>query len=108
MTYSVVITRVAKRDLFQTIAWWSEHRSAEQAEKWYGKIVPAIDTLSEQPDRCPVSPETDLLPTGIRQLHFGSGRRATHRIVFTIIGQQVRVLRIRHTAQQSLTLDELT
>jgi len=108
MTYRVVVTRAAKRDLFQTVAWWSEHRSAEQAERWYMKIVPAIDTLAEQPDRCPVSPETDLLPTGLRQLHFGSGRRPTHRIVFTIIDKEVRVLRIRHAAQQSLTLDDLT
>lgn len=107
MKYRVVITNAAKRDLFQTIAWWGEHRSFEQAERWYAKIVPAIDTLAEQPDRCPVSPETDLLPTGLRQLHFGLGRKTTHRIVFTIVGQEVRILRVRHAAQQNLTLDEL-
>jgi plasmid stabilization system protein ParE len=71
-------------------------------------VEPAIDTLAESPDRCPASPETNLLPTGLRELHFGLGRKATHRIVFTIIGQDVRVLRIRHAAQQGLTLDDLT
>lgn len=107
MTYRVILVRAAKRDLFETISWWSEHRSSEQAEQWYARIVPAIATLANDPDRCPVSPETDLLPTGLRQLHFGLGRKATHRIVFTIVDNEVRVLRIRHSAQQFLTLDDL-
>jgi len=108
MTYRVIVTGPAERDLLQTVSWWSEHRSSEQALRWYSKIGPAIDTLAESPDRCPASPETNLLPTGLRELHFGLGRKATHRIVFTIIGQDVRVLRIRHAAQQGLTLDDLT
>lgn len=108
MTYRVIVTGPAERDLRQIVRWWSEHRSTEQALRWYVRIGPAIDTLATRPERCPKSPETALLSTGLRQLHFGLGRRATHRIVFTIIGQEVRVLRIRHAAQQSLTLDDLT
>ena len=107
MKYRVVVTSSAKRDLFQTVAWWGEHRSFEQAERWYAGIVAAIDTLSDRPARCPVSPEDDLLPSGLWQLHFGVGRRTTHRIVFTVVEEEVRVLRVRHTAQQDLTPDDL-
>jgi plasmid stabilization system protein ParE len=107
MSFRVHVAHAAKRDIRQIAAWWSEHRSSEQALRWYANIGPAIETLADRPDRCPVSPEADLLPTGLRQLHFGLGRKATHRIVFTIIGQDVLVLRIRHAAQQSLTLDDL-
>jgi plasmid stabilization system protein ParE len=67
----------------------------------------AIETLAQQPDRCPHAPETDLLPTGLRELHFRSGRKITHRILFTVLSNNVRILRIRHAAQQYLTLDDL-
>jgi plasmid stabilization system protein ParE len=107
MSYRILISGPAERDIRETIAWWGENRSSEQAQRWYDSIYPAIATLSEHPDRCPVAPETDLLPTGIRQLQFGIGRRPTHRILFTIVGQEVRVLRVRHSAQQNLTLDDL-
>jgi plasmid stabilization system protein ParE len=108
MSLRVQVARAAKRDIRQIVAWWSEHRSTEQALRWFARIGPAIDTLGELADRCPISPESDLLPTGLRQLHFGLGRKATHRIVFTIVGEEVRVLRIRHAAQQSLTLEDLS
>jgi plasmid stabilization system protein ParE len=108
MTYRVHVAQAAKRDIRQTVAWWSEHRSSEQAQRWYSRITAAIHTLAEQPDRCPLAPEADLMPTHLRQLNFGLGRRATHRIVFTILNREVRVLRVRHAAQQNLSSDDLS
>jgi plasmid stabilization system protein ParE len=107
MTYHVVITGPAKRDIHEALTWWSKHRSSEQAERWYSKIYPAIPTLSAEPERCPIAPETDLLESGLRQLRFGVRRKTTHRILFTIVGQEVRILRIRHVAQKLLDLDDL-
>jgi plasmid stabilization system protein ParE len=108
MKFAVIIEPPAERDIRQTVSWWSEHRSTEQAKSWYERIYPAIATLAEQPDRCPVAAETDLVESGLRQMHFGIGRRATHRIVFTMTGSEVHILRIRHSAQQSLTLEDLS
>jgi plasmid stabilization system protein ParE len=107
MTYHVLITKAAHRDLREALTWWRDNRSAAQAERWYEKIMPAIATLAENPDRCPISPETDLCPTRLRQLHFGLSRKRTHRIVFTIVGDEVRVLRVRHHARQDLGPDDL-
>jgi len=107
MTYQGIITPTAERDIDEAVAWWQEHRSAAQAERWYEKIKPAIATLAEHPDRCPISPETELHPTGLRQLHFGLSRKRTHRIVFTIQGDEVWVLRVRHHAQQDLGADDI-
>jgi plasmid stabilization system protein ParE len=107
MSYRVFTVPAAERDIHRAVKWWADHRSGEQAERWYTRIYPAIGTLSETPDRCPVASESDLLPGGLRQLHFGVGSRATHRIIFTIVGQEVRVLRVRHVAQQSLSLEDL-
>jgi plasmid stabilization system protein ParE len=107
MSYRVVITGPAQRDIRDAVRWWHENRSPAQAERWYEKIIPAITTLAENPDRCPISPESDLLPTGLRQLHFGLSRKTTHRIVFTIEGTNVIVLRVRHVARQDLGLEDL-
>jgi plasmid stabilization system protein ParE len=107
MTYQVLITWSAERDIREAVAWWRDNRSAAQAERWYEKIMPAIATLAENPYRCPIAPETDLLPTGLRQLHFGLSRKVTHRIVFTIIGSEVQVLRVWHVARQDLGLEDL-
>jgi plasmid stabilization system protein ParE len=107
MTYRITISEEAERDIREAVRWWRDNRSAEQAERWYSKVYPAIATLSKHPDRCPLSPENDLLPSGLRQLHFGVSRKATHRIVFTIEGRDVTIVRVRHFAQRELSLDDL-
>lgn len=103
----VIITGPAKRDIQTAYEWWRENRSAEQAIRWYFGIHDAIKSLRDTPERCSLAPETDLLAQGIRQLLFGLGRRPTHRAVFAIDGDTVIILRVRHAAQDSLTLDDL-
>jgi len=105
--YQVVITRPAEADIRTAYEWWRDHRSADEARRWYENIFPAIDALRDWPEACPPAPETDLHPNGLRQLHFGIGRRPTHRIVFTIEGLEVIILRVRHTAQRDLRLRDL-
>jgi len=105
--HRVIITGPAKRDIQGAYDWWAENRSAEQAERWYIGIYDAIQSLRNMPERCSPATETDLLAQGIRQLLFGLGRRATHRIVFTIDGNTVVVLRVRHTSQDALSLNDL-
>lgn len=105
MTHRVVITEPAENDIDQAFAWWSDHRSEEQAKRWYSSIFPAIATLAENPERCPFALEFDLLSTGLRQLTFGVTSKKTHRIVFTVNGQDVVILRVRHLAQDELRPD---
>jgi len=105
--HRVIITGPAKRDIQGAYDWWAENRSAAQAERWYVGIHAAIQSLRNMPERCLMAAETDLLAQGLRQLLFGMGRRATHRIIFTIDGNTVVVLRVRHTSQDALSLDEL-
>lgn len=107
MIYEVLISEPARHDVREAFEWWRDNRSPDEAERWYNEILPAISTLSDHPESCPLAPETDLMPTGLRQLHFGIGRRTTHRIVFTIDGNQVVILRVRHVARRDLTDAEL-
>ena len=103
----VIITGPANRDLQEAYEWWAENRSAEQAKRWYIGIREAIRSLRNKPERCATAAENDLLPEGLRQLNFGLGRRATHRIIFTTEGNTVVVLRIRHASQDALSLGDV-
>lgn len=104
----IVVTDSAKADIHSAYLWWREHRSFEQAKRWYRGIHRSIQALRTSAARCPKAPESDLLPTGLRQLAFGLGRHQTHRIVFTIVKSDLIVLRVRHAAQDALTDDDVS
>jgi len=48
--------------------------------------------------------EAQSIGVPVRQLLFGVGKgQATHRILFTIVNKEVRVLRVRHVSMAPLT-----
>lgn len=100
MTYAVKLTSRAEIDYQQACAWYSE-RSTQAAEKWYEDLQSALDSLKQNPERCPLADENSRFPIELRQLNFGSGRRITHRILFAIRPDAVVVYAIRHVAQAS-------
>lgn len=63
--------------------------------------------LPAKVNRCPLAQENGTFPFEVRQLNFGLGRKATHRAVFTVRPDMILVLRVRHLAQNELTLDDL-
>ena len=107
MTYTIVISEPAERELEDAARWWAEHRSAEQAQRWYRGFLNAIRSLADNPARCPLAREDRLFSAEIRELHFGLGRHPSHRAVFTLVRDVVLVLTIRHVAQADLTADDL-
>ncbi len=107
MTYHVNLTHRAGRELEGAADWWAAHRSANQAADWYAGFSASIESLAEDPERCPLAPEDGRFPYEIRDLHYGLGSRPTHRAVFTIRGDMVLVLTIRHAAQADLSEGDL-
>jgi len=107
MRLPVIIQREAEEQIVDSARWWAEHRSAEQAARWYAGIVDAIDTLADNPQRCPLARENPAFPYELRELHFGLGSRPTHRVLFTIRPDAVVVLSVRHGAQQDVTPEDL-
>lgn len=73
--YEVLITDLAENDIEASFLWWSEHRSAEEAERWLESIYPAISSLKTMPDRCSRIEEATLYDLDLRQLLFGIGKR---------------------------------
>ena len=107
MSRRVVITEQAEREMQSAFAWWAEHRSKRQADRWYAGLAKSIANLSENAERHSQSRERDRFAYEIRDLLFGLGRRPTHRAVFAIRGEEVVVLTIRHVAQQDLSPDDI-
>jgi len=105
--YRILITGPAKQDIQSAHDWWAENHSRKIAAQWYSGMRKSIESLSLMPERCPLAPESDLLKTGIRQLHYGLSHRPTHRVIFTIDGSEIVVLAVRHTSQDALSSDDL-
>jgi plasmid stabilization system protein ParE len=107
MTYRVAYTQRALDEMEAAADWWTQHRSPQQAARWYSGFSEAILSLQEFPERCPFAREHRKFSYEIREMHFGLGSRPSHRAVFTIRPDIVVILTIRHAAQEELTADEV-
>lgn len=105
MTYRVVTSRRAERDARVAYRHIAE-QAPEAALRWYRGLRHAIDSLAVFPARCAVAPEDTHFTEEIRHLLYGR-RRGVYRILFTLRGETVVVLAIRHGSQQPLTAEML-
>jgi len=97
MNYKVIIEPHAEKDIENAFYWIAEH-SRSSAEKWYRNLMETIISLEKFPDRCPKAMESEAFQDIILQLLYGKNRNM-YRILFTIQGNNVHVLHIRHCAQ---------
>jgi plasmid stabilization system protein ParE len=68
--------------------------TAGYADEWYDSIEAAILSLAEYPLSFGLAPESDHFAEEIRHRLVGS-----YRILFTVQGQEVHVLHVRHGRQ---------
>ena len=105
MNYHIEISSVAEVEADRAFLRMSQATSIEKASQWYAGLLKAIESLSQMPKRCSLARENDYFSKQIRQLLYSKGR-SCYRILFTIIESNdistVRVLHIRHAAQQTL------
>ena len=99
-TYRVIIQPNAEAELEAAYQYRAEH-APQAAARWFTGLVEAINSLEQFPARCPLAPENAHFAEEIRQLLYGA-RRDVFRILFTMQGDTVHVLHIRHGAQQYL------
>lgn len=78
-----------------------EEQSPDRAHQWANGLIEAINSLETFPGRCPIAPESEHFSQEIRQLLYGRGS-GIYRVLFTIVGDAVSVLHIRHGAQDTL------
>jgi hypothetical protein len=65
--------------------------------RWLNGIKQASESLSRNPERCPLAPESKEIESDIRQLLYGK-----YRMLFIIRDHMVYLLHIRHGARQPL------
>jgi plasmid stabilization system protein ParE len=80
--------------------WWRTNRSRVQAEQWREKLETAIAKLFDQADRYPKCLEPAIGGRDIREMLFGVGGKATHRVLFTVSVTEVHIAAIYHVAQE--------
>jgi plasmid stabilization system protein ParE len=98
--FRVIIQPSASAEVEQAFLWISE-QNPEAAVKWFHGLEAAIQGLETTPERCPVAPENDAFKEEIRQLIYGR-RTGRYRVFFTIRGDSVHVLHVRHGARDYL------
>ena len=107
MTYRIVVSQAAQKELRNASRWWATHRSASEAQRWYDGFLDALYHLDTLPDSYSLAYENDDFPFTIRELHYGLSSRPTHRAVFAIVEDKVVVIAIRHAAQGRIRPEDI-
>jgi plasmid stabilization system protein ParE len=105
MAFQVVFGRRAQSDIATAVAWLADTRPASAA-RWHTGLLRIVETLETDPNRCAVADEAADLGVDLRQLLYGR-RPHVYRILFTIDGETVNVLRVRHAAQDLLSSTDI-
>jgi plasmid stabilization system protein ParE len=106
MKYQVRLTASAEQDAEGVLQWFDQQSAAAAGTRWFRQLLDRIATLESHPERCALAAEAADLGLDIRELHFGK-RRGTYRILFQIDGRTVQILRIRHSARDIVSRDDL-
>ncbi len=106
MVFRVSLSPSAIADAESAYLWYKQQNQA-LADAWFNELTEAINSLENFPARCPVAAESMDLDREVRQLIYRKSKGSSYRILFGISDSEVYVYRIRHTAQEYLTTEEL-
>jgi hypothetical protein len=67
----------------------------------------AVVLLQTNPPIAPVAPENEFVDYAIRHLLFHTRRGRTYRAIFTVAGDEVRILRVRGSGEPPVTPEDL-
>jgi len=102
MTFRVEITAEAESDAESIFEWLISQQAGETGIRWFVALEEAIASLDRFPERCALAPETLRFPFEVRQLLYGR-KPHVYRILFTIQGDTVNILHIRHGRREALS-----
>jgi plasmid stabilization system protein ParE len=103
MKYRVEITQEAESEIKDAYLWIRSDSPANAA-RWRQGLLEAVRSLSQQPTRCPLAPESARFQQEIRQLLYGR-RGGVYRVLFVIGEKTVSILHVRHAAREFLQPD---
>jgi plasmid stabilization system protein ParE len=104
--FEVRILRLARNDVDSILTWISK-QSPLGAKRWYEAFQRTANSLSTEPYSHALAPEASMVTEPVRQTFFKTKSGRLYRLVFLIVDQQVRILRVRGPGQELLQADEL-
>ena len=106
MVYTVRTLPRAELDA-QRIYDWIRERSPDGARRWWLAFDGACSTLKHQPMSHALAPEAEWSDGDIRQLLFKTPRGNYYRLLYVVVEDEVRILRVRGPGEPELLADEL-
>ena len=101
----VVIHKFALQDLDGAYLNAARHAPGPAAA-WLERFRLALQSLARNPERCALAHENERSRRELREFLFGR-KPNVFRVVFTIDGNTIRILRIRRSARRFLTRTEI-
>lgn len=101
MAFQVKTTAKARRDLDGILNRLLSQEAGEAGLRWFQGLRQAVATLADFPQRCALAPENAVFPFEVRHLLYGR-KPHVYRIIFTVEGNTVPVLHIRHGRRQPI------
>lgn len=105
MSLSIRILPRAGADVRQIYSY-IETRSPNGANRWEEAFKQAVQGAAAHPLQCGLAPEDQFARFELRQSLFKTRRGLTYRFVFTLLDEELVVLRVRGPGQSPLTSDE--
>jgi plasmid stabilization system protein ParE len=106
MKYDVKALRKAEADI-RSITTYLYERSPRGAAAWLDAYRQARTRLATSADRCGRAEENEHFDIDVRQALFKTRRGRIYRMLFTIVGNEVRILRVRGPGQAPFIADDL-
>jgi plasmid stabilization system protein ParE len=111
MAFRVELAPQALADLDAIATHIAEQSSHSVAERWFNRMIDAIGTLTEMPERCTIAGESKELARQLRVLLVGP-RNHAYKVYFDVVQSAsdagtVRVVHVRHWARRSPGTAEL-
>lgn len=107
MTFRVRTLQRASTDIL-SITNYIYERSPQGAAAWLDAFEKAKCRLAENADCYSEADENERFEIDVKQSLFKTRRGRVYRIVFTIIRDEVRILRVRGPGQGPITLSDLS
>ena len=107
MTNRVILQNSARLDV-EHIYDWIAARSQVGARRWYAAFLDAANSLADTYDSCGIAAEGEEIGREIRQRFFRTRRGRIYRILFLVVKDEVRLLRIRGPGQGPVGPDEMS
>ena len=106
MNYRLVIVEPAEADVDDIYAYILA-RSPQGAASWYREFVACTERMSRHPLAYAVAPEDAEFHLQLRQALFKTRHGDFYHCVFTIVEDEVRILRVRGPGQAPLKASDI-